>query len=118
MTSYQFSGTDSRIREDIRKNGIRVAADLTRRQKDQLQLYEEQCKVAYYKTGGLHVENRRQDFTDSHPQRQTAHKNDEMGYFRGEREQPYTQSKDHRDEERTGDQYHTDVEDSNSRWDT
>ena len=74
--------------------------------------------MAYYKNGRPHVENRRRDYTDSHPQRQAAHKNGEMDYIRGEREQPYAQSKNHRDEERTGDQHHTDIEDRNSRRNT
>ena len=109
---------DSRFREELRKNGIKVAADLTPRQRDQLQHYKERGKVACYKNGRLHVENRRRDYTDSHLQRQAAHKNGEMDHIRGEREQPYAQSKNHRDEERTGDQHHTDIEDRNSRRNT
>ena len=77
---------DSRLREELRKNGIKVAADLTPRQRDQLQHYKERGKVAYYKNGRPHVENRRRDYTDSHPQRQAAHKNDEIDYIHGERE--------------------------------
>ena len=37
----------------MRKKGIMVAADLTPRQRDQLQHYKEQGKVAYYKNGTL-----------------------------------------------------------------
>ena len=36
-----------------------VAADLTPRQRNQLQLYKEQGKVAYYKNGRLHMKNNR-----------------------------------------------------------
>ena len=106
---------DSRLREDMRRNGMRVAADLTPRQRDQLQHYKEQGQVAYYKNGRLHVETWRRDYTDSHPWQQAAYKNDKMDYIHGEREQPYAQSKNHCDEERTGDQCHTDIEDRNSR---
>ena len=51
---------------------LRVAADLTPRQRDQLQHYKERGQVACYRNGRLHVENRRRDYTDSHPQRQNS----------------------------------------------
>ena len=81
---------DRHVREEMRKKGIRVASDLTPRQRDQLQRYRDRGKMAYYKNGRLHVENnRRDDYTDRHPNRHATRKGDETDQLHEQREQFY-----------------------------
>ena len=64
---------DRDLREALRQNGIRVAADLTPRQLEETQHYKKQGKTVYYKNGRLHVEDRwQQDDTNRYPRRQTG----------------------------------------------
>jgi hypothetical protein len=57
---------DSALRSALRQYSIRVSADLTQRQRDQLQQLREEGKVAYYKNGRLHVEGRHQETPRDH----------------------------------------------------
>ena len=123
---------DRHLREEMRKKGIRVAADLTPRQRDQLQHYKEQGKVAYYKNGRLHVENdRREDYTDRHPNQHATRKGDETDQLLEERQQSYAPrqrrlkdydyfpSDDHRYRQGSNsDQHNTDAGDRNSQRNT
>ena len=49
---------DRDLREALRQNAIRVAADLTPRQREEIQHYKKQGKTVYDKNGRLHVEIR------------------------------------------------------------
>lgn len=50
---------DRELRERLRRNNIRVTTDLTPRQREQLQRYKQEGKVAYYRNGRLYVDNGR-----------------------------------------------------------
>ena len=64
---------DRDLREALRQNDIRVAADLTPRQREETQHCKKQGKTVYYKNGRLHVEGRwQQDNTNRYSRRQTG----------------------------------------------
>ena len=50
---------DTSSRDLLRREGIRVSSELTTRQRDEVQRYRRQGKIAYYKNGRLQVEERR-----------------------------------------------------------
>ena len=50
---------DTCSRDLLRRDGIRVSSELTTRQRDEVQRYRRQGKIAYYKNGRLQVEERR-----------------------------------------------------------
>ena len=50
---------DTIFRDLLRREGIRVSSDLTTRQREEVQHYRRQGKIAYYKSGRLQVEERR-----------------------------------------------------------
>ena len=66
---------DSHLRDGLRENGIRVSADLTPRQRDQVQQLKNQGKQAYYKNGRLHVNGTDSDEARHHSP-EHAHRND------------------------------------------
>ena len=51
--------TDGALGDLLRQEGIRVASDLTTRQRNEIQFYNQQGKLAYFKNGKLRVEDRR-----------------------------------------------------------
>ena len=51
---------DKKLRDDLRRKGVKVSADLTVRQREQIAHYREQGKVAYFRNGKLHVQDRDQ----------------------------------------------------------
>ena len=51
--------TDGAVRDLIRRERIRVTSDLTTRQRNEIQYYQQQGKLAYFKNGKLRVEDRR-----------------------------------------------------------
>ena len=50
---------DTSSRDLLRLEGIKVSSELTTRQRDEVQQYRQQGKIAYYKNGRLQVEERR-----------------------------------------------------------
>ena len=48
---------DKDLRDELRKRGIKVSADLTVRQRQQIAHYRELGKVAYFRNGRLHVQD-------------------------------------------------------------
>ena len=72
---------DRELRERLRRNNIRVTTDLTPRQREQLQRYKQEGKVAYYRNGRLYVDNgrsqiefREDNSNHRHFDRRTNHK--------------------------------------------
>ena len=51
--------TDGALRDLLKQEGIRVTSDLTTRQRNEIQFYHQQGKLAYFKNGKLRVEDRR-----------------------------------------------------------
>lgn len=47
------------LRDGLRNDGIKVAGDLTRRQREQIEQARKEGKFAYFKNGRLHAEDRR-----------------------------------------------------------
>ncbi len=80
---------DRDLREALRQNGIRVAADLTPRQREEIQHYKKQGKTVYYKNGRLHVEDRwQQDNTNRYPRRHGDDRQGDTNEFYREPAQP------------------------------
>ena len=50
---------DTSSRDLLRREGIRVSSELTTRQRDEVQRYRRQGKIAYYRNGRLQVEEKR-----------------------------------------------------------
>ena len=49
---------DSSLRDRLRREGIKVSADLTTRQREEIQYHRSNGKIAYFKNGRLRVEDR------------------------------------------------------------
>ena len=49
---------DQDLRESLRRNGIKVSTDLTPRQRDEIHDHKQAGRVAYFRSGRLHVEDK------------------------------------------------------------
>ncbi len=56
---------DRNLRDKLRRAGIKVTSDLTSRQRDTLDFYRSQGKIAYYRNGRLHFADRLDSFPRS-----------------------------------------------------
>ena len=56
---------DRNLRDKLRRAGIKVTSDLTSRQRDTLDFYRSQGKIAYYRNGRLHFADRMDSFLRS-----------------------------------------------------
>ena len=56
---------DKNLRDKLRRAGIKVTSDLTSRQRDALDFYRSQGKIAYYRNGRLHFAERLDSFPRS-----------------------------------------------------
>nr|KAG5697946.1 hypothetical protein BaRGS_030259 [Batillaria attramentaria] len=50
---------DADLKQNLKDSGIKVAADLTKRQRAEIKRVRSEGKFGYYKNGRLHVEDRR-----------------------------------------------------------
>ena len=57
---------DRNLRDKLRRAGIKVTSDLTSRQRDTVDLYRSQGKIAYYRNERLHFADRLDSFPRSH----------------------------------------------------
>jgi len=65
---------DRALRASLRQHSnIKVSADLTRRQRDQVQQLRDEGKVAYYWNGHLHVDNNAEQSRPDHVTQQVTH---------------------------------------------
>ena len=90
---------DRELRERLRQYGIRMAADLIPRQREQLQHFKQQGRVAYYRNGRLHVQNGHSKTSEENTSRYNSNRSDEEGSS-VTRDQRYIRHADHKDERR------------------
>nr|KAG5691980.1 hypothetical protein BaRGS_011371 [Batillaria attramentaria] len=73
---------DEDLKQNLKDSGIKVAADLTKRQRAEIERVRSEGKFGYYKNGRLHVEDRRTPWDEQDPrerpdQRPSPDKEDE-----------------------------------------
>ena len=60
--TVQFQSVDHKLSihrdQDLRRNGIKVSTDLTPRQRDEIHNHKQAGRVAYYRSGRLHVQDK------------------------------------------------------------
>nr|KAG5694989.1 hypothetical protein BaRGS_024172 [Batillaria attramentaria] len=57
------------LKQNLKDSGIKVAADLTKRQRAEIERVRSEGKFGYYKNGRLHVEDRRTPRDEQDPRR-------------------------------------------------
>ena len=76
---------DSHLRDSLRREGIKISADLTSRQRDEVQHHRSQGKIAYFKSGRLRVEERINPHSRNFRQFDGNHRNRQYPDDRGDR---------------------------------
>ena len=91
---------DRERRERLRQYGIRMAADLTPRQRERLQHFKQQGRVAYYRNGRLHVENGYSKTSEENTSRYNSNNRSDEEGSSVTRDLRYVRHADHNDERR------------------